>query len=176
MKKHKKKKIILTTILTIFIVFIGYCVFTLNRSGIHFIGNFGRFDIDDKYTMSVYKAGEEIETRTVNVKIDGRVNGFTKRFKGIIEVEGVGYQGEPVERDNGMIPTFTEYWITYFNEPSIKKNEEGVVMPYVGRYVYNIIGKKYKQEFFLEVTDMEEDIKYSIGGGEFSFTHNNIKE
>lgn len=176
MKKRKKKKIILTTILILFIVFLGYCIYTLNRPGIHFIGNFGRFDIDEEHTMKVYKAGEEIETRTVNVKIDGRVNGFTKRFKGIIEVEGVGTEELPYkdenESNNVMLDhTFSEYHIHYNNDYEWDKDEQGVIIPTLPRYVYNLYGNKYNKGFMLWVSDGEEHIEYIIGEEEYDIIH-----
>ena len=167
-EKTKKKKIILTTIQILFVAFIGYYTYTLNRPGIHFIGNFAKFNVDKDYTMRVYQNEKEIESKTVNVKIKGKVNGFTKRFRGNIIVEGIGTDEiHPDPKTDAMEiiidSDFDEYGFAYSTiRKELNYNERGEAMPNPSRYQYQINGNKFKQKFKLTIMDFEENITYEI--------------
>ena len=81
-EKTKKKKIILTTIQILFVAFIGYYTYTLNRPGIHFIGNFAKFNVDKDYTMRVYQ-NEKGEAMPNPSRYLYQINGnkFKQKFK-----------------------------------------------------------------------------------------------
>ena len=164
-KLKNKRNMILIALL--FILIGGFLLFSF-LPGIHFIGNFAKFNVDKDYTMRVYQNEKEIESKTVNVKIKGKVNGFTKRFRGNIIVEGIGTdETHPDPKTDAMEiiidSDFDEYGFAYSTiRKELNYNERGEAMPNPSRYLYQINGNKFKQKFKLTIMDFEENITYEI--------------
>ena len=164
-KLKNKRNMILIALL--FILIGGFLLFSF-LPGIHFIGNFAKFNVDKDYTMRVYQNEKEIESKTVNVKIKGKVNGFTKRFRGNIIVEGIGTDEiHPDPKTDAMEIIIDSDFDDYgFANSTIRKelnyNEKGEAMPNPSRYLYQINGNKFKQKFKLTIMDFEENITYGI--------------